>query len=763
MGYAPHFVGLPAFCQSEAVVLISETCWLIFRYLESCTRFEPTLASFPVPRLLPSCARLLIPALLVFGGQARAAGLPSAAVTLQNIFQPQAAPLLALAPDGRHLAYTRNEITDAGSVWSIVLVDLATRHETEVPIREIPRIYGGVADGGRGSSALRVPPIRISYLQWSSPDLLAYFDGWAVRVMDAAGQHDRRVADGYDLGAAVAARGIISRPIRIENLLPDNPGTLVVSAWAHVSLPVGGGPPLEPDLADTYLLDLAASKWKALGQFKDDGTYVRDLQGRPRINLTNPIVPSLGAGPFLDPAGIRFSYREAQAKEISSLFGLHHWDKWEDVVGKESGLSFNYHADDLYRARAQPLGFGQDPDVLYYASNTDRDTQAIYALNLRNKKSALVLAEPTVDLAQPQQAISKQGLVFDRTGNLAGIRVNAMKPHTVWLDPKVATFQARIDERFPRYNAEITEWDSTYARFLVSVSSLTDPGGIWVADANDLAQPIFTLGRTLQPAVPLNPAMVFAFDSPAGVHLTGTITRPLAARVSPPPAVIYCHPLPGRATGGFNRVTQALATLGFVVIDVNYRGSNGLGTALRDGFRENPDGPVEDILATLDWVKSRYPIDPKRVALYGVDLGGYFALRTLEEHAELFRAGVAYRAPASISNWISAGPALVNPRRALLGTDDARYRTQTLKEHAADLMRPVMLISSSVPENLAAKFLAFTLKNDLIEPEVLTSTGYRDPDDPGLTDVEMYLRIGTFLNDTFFNYESSIGELKVLE
>lgn len=724
--------------------------------------------SSPVHRFFQLLPGFLLPALLLFAHDTFAAETTPA--TLLKIFQPPAMSLVALAPDGGHVAYVVREMTEDGVAWSIVIVDVATGRDVVLPVREERRTYPGLG-------IPRLPPIGISYLQWVSSDLLAYYNGWAVRTVDSEGKNDRRVADQYDLGIAVAGGPVgvwTPRPIRVENLLPDKPGMIVVSVSARV--PILRSAP--QDFAETYLLDVKAGTWKSLGEFVEGGTYVRDLQGRPRLRQNNPLVtmpplvthggpgmPSqtFPGGQYLDPAGVHFSYRDGAEEEvIHPLFGLRYWVNLKDLLAKESGAAFDFLPEESYRQQSFPLGFAKDPKVLYYASNREQDTYAIYALDLPSKQVAMVLAEPAADLANPQ-AIGRQNLVLDRLGNLAGVRVNDMNPHTVWFDQNIAAFQERLNARLPGHQAEILDWDQARANFLVSVSSAAEPGGYWVADAADLTKPKLVLSRAKDPTVRFNPSTTFEFDSPAGVHLTGTITRPRASRVTPAPAVIYCHPVQGRATGSFNRVTQALATLGFVVIDVNCRGTAGFGSTLREGLRKDPDGPVEDILATLDWVKANYPIDAKRVAIYGDDLGGYFALRILERHPELFRAGVARRPPESINDWIAGGGSVTNPRTALLGWNGTHYGSYSITKAADDLARPVLLIGANVRENLAVKSLASSLTTNLLKPETITRTEYIDPDNNWIAEPELYLRIGAFLNDAFFAYETSIGELKVLE
>jgi pimeloyl-ACP methyl ester carboxylesterase len=92
--------------------------------------------------------------------------------------------------------------------------------------------------------------------------------------------------------------------------------------------------------------------------------------------------------------------------------------------------------------------------------------------------------------------------------------------------------------------------------------------------------------------------------------------------------------------------------MGFVVLQVNYRGSAGFGTRFREGLREKIDEiPVADIRAAIAWVEARQNVDRKRVALLGQGFGGYLALRAMQLYPDDFRCAVAINAPTDLELW----------------------------------------------------------------------------------------------------------------
>ena len=63
-------------------------------------------------------------------------------------------------------------------------------------------------------------------------------------------------------------------------------------------------------------------------------------------------------------------------------------------------------------------------------------------------------------------------------------------------------------------------------------------------------------------------------------------------------------------------------------------GSAGFGRAHREAFtagisKDSDRAPIDDMLATIEWVAARQKIDRKRIALFGNGYGGTLALRAL--------------------------------------------------------------------------------------------------------------------------------------
>ncbi len=102
------------------------------------------------------------------------------------------------------------------------------------------------------------------------------------------------------------------------------------------------------------------------------------------------------------------------------------------------------------------------------------------------------------------------------------------------------------------------------------------------------------------------------------------------------------------ANGGLN--ANAFSALGYFVLLPNPRGSFGQGEAFTQANRKDFGyGDLRDILAGVDAVVARYPVDPDRVGLTGWSYGGFMTMFAVTQ-THRFKAAVS---GAGIANWQS--------------------------------------------------------------------------------------------------------------
>jgi dipeptidyl aminopeptidase/acylaminoacyl peptidase len=91
-----------------------------------------------------------------------------------------------------------------------------------------------------------------------------------------------------------------------------------------------------------------------------------------------------------------------------------------------------------------------------------------------------------------------------------------------------------------------------------------------------------------------------------------------------------------------------LVQQGYTVLDFDYKGSAGYGRDYRtDVYRSMGITDVDGAVTAVDWLVREHDIDPDRVGIYGISMGGFFTLMALFRYPGVFAAGAAIAAPTS--------------------------------------------------------------------------------------------------------------------
>jgi pimeloyl-ACP methyl ester carboxylesterase len=705
-----------------------------------------------------------------------------------KLFQPFLAERVTLAPDGRHIAYTehvKNEL-------HIVIMTLEPPYAKMVINVDDDRAIAFSKEKER--AALR-------FLRWATPNRLVFapteevipFPGGSkiiapVMAVDADGKNPRTLIDASDLVASVIqpstgeaedhnrSSSIVGFPVgdrdhlivqalgttlRVAGDALDSSGAIIGSA-AHA--PAAQIALVLP--TTLYKVDVRTGKQSRLGEEYLSGWVGYDWQGRSRVTVAAGEFSRAREFALLKPTPLKFN---------------------EPWLGPLAG-HFTITPANYFGERAYPLGFDPNPDIVYVASNVGRDTFGVYALNLKTKtRTELALERPHTDLAPLEPTYPGTQLVFDEfKGRFAGVRGPGPKPVAVWQDPEIAAVQRALDRKFPQRTVEILEWSEPRNAFLIHVTGGTEPGRHFVYQRPENLVLEILRGAPWLAAADLHATEFFEFDPAPGVHLSGYLTRPHKSRLNPPPAlVIFADSFPANPQPEFDRESQVLASLGFIVIRLNHRGVGGFGIKHRDAILAGVDRvPVDDALAAVDWVAARHPIDRKRVATFGNAFGGYLAVRALQLHPEAFRCAVAINAPLDLRRWVSlaavAGggevgqtmdfaqekvnfPQEVNRAFLQRGTQD--LRTLSALDHPETLTNAVCLILDTQKDDEIA------LANSRLRDEVRKQGGVADyftvnPDyAAGTPDARarVYDHLEEFFNLNLYDYNVKVGPTQVIK
>jgi dipeptidyl aminopeptidase/acylaminoacyl peptidase len=149
------------------------------------------------------------------------------------------------------------------------------------------------------------------------------------------------------------------------------------------------------------------------------------------------------------------------------------------------------------------------------------------------------------------------------------------------------------------------------------------------------------------------------FQSPDGLTIHADLFLPPGTTKKP--AIVYVHGGPPRQMllgwhysdyySNAYASNQYLASLGFVVLAVNYRLGIGYGYDFHKPAKAGAAGASEykDIKAAGQWLKKQAYVDTSRIGIYGGSYGGFLTALALARDSKLFKAGVDFH---GVHDWL---------------------------------------------------------------------------------------------------------------
>ena len=176
------------------------------------------------------------------------------------------------------------------------------------------------------------------------------------------------------------------------------------------------------------------------------------------------------------------------------------------------------------------------------------------------------------------------------------------------------------------------------------------------------------------------------------------LTRPEGSDGRGLPLVVMPHGGPSaRDVWGWDPPVQFLASLGFAVLQPNFRGSTGYGSShWSAGLQEWGLAMQDDITDGVRWLIESGTADPDRICIFGASYGGYAALMGLVKTPELYRCAASYAGPTDLVMMLNhdKGYIFSEINVPFVGStlkDRARLRDNSPLERVASFRSPVLL------------------------------------------------------------------------
>ena len=149
---------------------------------------------------------------------------------------------------------------------------------------------------------------------------------------------------------------------------------------------------------------------------------------------------------------------------------------------------------------------------------------------------------------------------------------------------------------------------------------------------------------------------------------------------------------------------QMLTQKGYVVLDIDYRGSAGYGRDFRTDVYDFLGGlDYEDHLDGIDHAVKNYAVDEKRVGVYGGSYGGFMAEMLVFRAPEKIAAAAALRPVADWKNYFASSPVYTTERLGFPDKNPEAYRRSSPISYADRLQKPLLILHGLIDDNVHAQ------------------------------------------------------------
>ena len=292
------------------------------------------------------------------------------------------------------------------------------------------------------------------------------------------------------------------------------------------------------------------------------------------------------------------------------------------------------------------------------------------------------------------------------------------KPSLHYLDPErlESRLTRSLANAFPGQFAYPTSFTRDGAFALVHVISDRNPGEFYLFELATMRASFISGTREWidpEKMASNRPIRIKARD---GLDLHGYLLVPAGVEARDLPLVVLPHGGPHgiRDYWFFDDESQLIASRGYAVLRLNFRGSGGYGRQFETaGYRQWGGSMQDDIADAVRWAVAEGLVDGERVCIYGASYGGYSALMNPVRYPDMYKCAAGYVGVYDLPLMFQDG----NIRRTQFGREylnmvlsGADLQDFSPVNHAGRIKIPVFLIhgaqDSQVPDTHADRMRA---------------------------------------------------------
>lgn len=335
------------------------------------------------------------------------------------------------------------------------------------------------------------------------------------------------------------------------------------------------------------------------------------------------------------------------------------------------------------------VGFGPKPGTLLISADY-QGRAAIYESDVNDKQDRkLLIANDYVDVGDP--------IFWPADRRLVGFEYETERAKRVIFDDEIAGIYATIDASLPDADNSVLGASRDGNRVLIKSVTDVRPTQYLVLDRKEKRLIRVASNNPQLPARQYARMKPVKIPGPGGATLPGYLTLPVDSDGKKVPLVVYPHGGPhSRDSWGWDFMAQFMASRGYAVLQVNFRGSTGYGKEWHDtGLQHWGTVMIDDVTAATKWAISEGIADPARTCIVGWSYGGYAALMSTVREPDLYNCAVSIAGVSDLRALAREDFRFYLGRKSmeqLLGTDDEEFKAGSPRRNADQVKVPVLFV-----------------------------------------------------------------------
>jgi len=313
-----------------------------------------------------------------------------------------------------------------------------------------------------------------------------------------------------------------------------------------------------------------------------------------------------------------------------------------------------WHAIDLKlsenaRPSLDPLGFSNDNSKFYFSSNhedPDHHRMAVYEFNFGKMELSLIKKHDDVDMER--DSFIQSNLVKGVNGELIGLMYEAGYPGIHYIegngnDPEI-NIHKQLRSLFKGNEVLLSNSTKNKEKTLFKTYSDRNPGEFYIFDRKNNKVEYVASSRPQIKAELMAKVEPFIMTTRDGLKVYGQLTIPPGKKLENLPMVVHPHggPYGLKDVWRWESTPQFLANNGFLVLQLNFRGSGGYGDKFEiEGYHEWGEKMQNDLTDATLWAIQQGYADKERICIHGSSYGGYASMQGVVKEPDLYQCAVA--------------------------------------------------------------------------------------------------------------------------